>query len=244
MFSAKINRLRAGSSVRTVHRLRTGLRRTFYTLDLLLERRRWLYLCGYFFLLFLGMLEAISEMSGSDWLGKLYPRLVVAPNVLLGLPALARVVALERQSGSLDLALAVPSTERYFIRRIAPVCSLMLLQSWIVLAFLSEGWELVRAVLQASVLAFFLSALALFWASRLTTSGAVLVASLVSVALMSPWIFVDPDTVPPIGGTDSLFGISLPNLAWGWRAFVLALATAILYLYARQRLRRPEAMLA
>ena len=213
-------------------------------MDLLLERRRWLYVVGYLFLLFFGMLEAIDSMSGSDWLPRLYKSLIVVPDLVLGLPALARVVALERQSGSLDLALAAPSTERYFIRRIAPICALMLVHSWIVSALIADGWELMRTIVQGSVLTFFLAALTLFWAARLETSGAVLTASAVSVAVMASWIFVNPVTTPPVGRAEELFGVTLPNLAWSWDVGVLALAATVLYLYARERLRHPETMLA
>lgn len=223
---------------------RARISAAIYTLELLLERRWWLYLIGDVFLLFYGMLLAIGAMSGSDWLAKLYPHLIIAPNLIIGLPALTSIIAVERRSGSLDLALAVSSTERYFVRRVTPVCGLMLLQSWIVLWLIAEGWELLRALLQASALALFLAALALFWASRLRTSGAVLAASLGSVVLMSPWIFVDPVTAPDLGHADTLFGISLPNLAWSRHLAVLLLATTILYLYARERLRRPETILA
>ena len=227
-----------------MNQIRTILSQVAYSFDLLLERRLWLYVIGDFFLLFLGVLQAIGSMKGDDWLEKLYPQLVIMPNLILGLPALASVVALERRVGSLDLALAVPSTQRYFIRRVAPVCAVLMVQSWIVLALAADGWELLRAVIQGSVLTLFLGALALFWASRLKTSGAVLAASLVSVAAMSRWIFTNPVTTPTLGVPADLFGITLPNLAWCWDVTVMLLATTILYLYARERLRHPEAMLA
>ncbi len=224
--------------------IQTTWRRVGYTFDLLLERRWWLYLIGDVFLLFFALMEAISSMQGTEWLEKLYPRLIVVPNLVLGLPALARVIALERQVGSLDLALAVPSTERYFLRRVAAVSGVLLLQSWIVLLIVADGWALVRALVQGTVLTLFMAALTLFWASRLKTAGATLAACLVSVALMSPWIFVNPDTSKVLGVPADLFGISLPNLAWMWSAAVMAAATTIVYLYARERLRHPEAMLA
>ena len=236
------NHLPAGLS-RLVAPTQTLFRQVAYSVDLLLERRWWLYLIGDVFLLFFSMLEAIGSMSGSDWLEKLYPRVIVLPNLILGLPALARVISLERQVGSLDLALAVPSTERYFVRRVGPVCGLLIAQSWVVLFLIAEGWPLIRALVQATVLSVFLAALTLFWASRLRTSGAVLATCLVSVALMSPWIFVNPVTAPALGAPDELFGVSLANLGWLWNAAVMVIATTILSLYARERLRHPEAML-
>ena len=86
-------------------------------------------------------------------------------------------------------------------------------------------------------------ALVLFWAVRLKTSGAVLVASAVSVGLMVPWIFYSP-TMPFVEGAPfELLGVRLEMLAWTWKAAVQTLAAVILFLYARTRLRRPESML-
>ena len=219
-------------------------RRAVYAFRLLLDRRLWYYVAGDAFFLFVGLLEAIEAMGGSDWLERLYPRLVVVPMLVLGLPAMSSVVALERRAGSLDLALAVPSTERYFRRRIAPVCGFFVLQSAFVLLLVADGWELARALYQATALAALLGALTLFWAVRLKTSGAVLVASLASVALLSPWIFFSPVTALAVGAPEVFLGVPLPTLGWCWKAAVQTGAAVILFLYARQRLRRPETMLA
>ena len=126
----------------------------------------------------------------------------------------------------------------------AAVCGVLLQQTWIGLLIIADGWAVARALFQGTVLTLFLAALTLFWASRLKTTGATLAACLVSVALMSPWIFVNPDTSKALGVPADLFGISLQNLEWMWSATVMAAATAIVYLYARERLRHPEAMLA
>ena len=218
-------------------------RRTRYAFQLLLEQRLWLYLAGDAFFLFVGLLEAIDAMGGGDWMDRLYPRIVVMPMLVLGLPAMSGVVALERRAGSLDLALAVPSTQRYFLRRIAPVCGFMTAQSWLVLILAAGGWELVRALFQSTVLSALLGTITLFWAVRLATSGAVLTASLATAALLTPWIFFSPAIGTSAGAPEDLLGIPLPVLSWCWRAAVSALAAVIFFLYARQRLRRPEAML-
>lgn len=218
-------------------------RRAGYAFHLLLEQRLWLYLVGDAFFLFIGVLEAIDAMGGGDWMDRIYPRVIILPMLILGLPAMSGVLALERRAGSLDLALAVPSTERYFVRRIAPVCAFMMMQSWIVLVFVTEGWELARALVQSTVLCLLVGALALFWAVRLATSGAVVVASLTTVALMSPWIFFSPATRVAIGVAEDVWGIPLAVLAWCWKVAVGALAAAIFFLYARERLRRPETLL-
>ena len=101
-----------------------------------------------------------------------------------------------------------------------------------------------RALYQSAVLAVLLAVVTLFWAVRLETSGAVLVASLVTAAVLSPWIFFSPVTRLPLGAPPEVFGIPMPVLAWCWKAAVETLAAAIFFLYARERLRRPESMLA
>ena len=225
-------------------RLYAALKQAYYAFQLLLDRRLWLYLLGDAFFLFVGLLEAIDSMGGGDWLNRIYPRIVVMPMLVLGLPAMSGVLALERRAGSLDLALAVPSTERYFLRRIAPICLFMTVQGWIVLLLATDGWELLRALYQSTATVALLGALTLFWAVRLKTSGAVLVASVVTVGLLSPWIFYSPST-PFVEGTPQEFlGIRLDMLAWSWKAAVQTFAAVIFFLYARTRLKRPESMLA
>ncbi len=226
------------------HRLYAASKRAGYAFQLLLDRRLWLYLAGDAYFIFVGLLVAIDSMGRDDLLDELYPRIVVAPMLVLGLPAMSGVLALERRAGSLDLALAVPSTERYFLRRIAPICLFMMVQGWIVLAFAAGGWDLLRALYQSTVTAALLGALTLFWAVRLKTSGAVLVASVVSAGLLAPWIFYSPATPFVEGAPLEFIGLRLDMLGWAWKAAVETLAAVILLLYARTRLRRPESMLA
>lgn len=226
------------------HRLYAAWKRAGYAFQLMLDRRLWLYLAGDAFFLVAGLFEAIDSMGSGELLDQLYPRIVVAPMLVLGLPATSGVLALERRAGSLDLALAVPSTERYFLHRIAPICLFMTVQGWIVLALAADGWDLLRALYQCTATAVLLAALSLFWAVRLKTSGAVLVASAVSVGLLSPWIFYSPATPFVEGAPLELLGFRLDVLGWAWKAAVETLAAVILFLYARTRLRRPESMLA
>ncbi|MEM7586429.1 MAG: hypothetical protein AAF560_23775 [Acidobacteriota bacterium] len=221
-----------------------GWRQIRYALQLLLDRRWTLYLIGDSFFLFAGLLEAIGDMGGSDWLARLYPRIVVMPMLVLGLPAMSSVVSLERRAGSLDLALAVPSTERYFLRRVLPISGFMVLQSWLVLLLAADGWGVVRALFQSTVLAALLTSIVLFWAVRLKTSGAVLVASAITAGLLTPWIFFSPQMQPVLGLPQEFWGVPVAILVWSWKAAMQALAALIFFLYARQRLRRPEAMLA
>ncbi len=232
------------SATAHAERVYTGSKRAGYAFRLLLDRRLWLYLAGDAFFLFAGLLEAIDSMGGGDWLDRLYPRIVVMPMLVLGLPATAGTVALERRAGSLDLALAVPSTEGYFLRRLAPVWLFLTLQGWIVLVLAADGWDLARGLYQCTATAALLAAATMFWAVRLKTSGAVLVATLTTVGLLSPWIFYSPAAGSTLGMPPELWGVPLEVLSWCWKAAVESLAAVILFLYARNRLRRPESMLA
>ncbi len=226
------------------HRLYAVWKRAAYASQLLLDRRVWLYLVGDAYFIFAGLLVAIDEMGRSGLLEGLYPRIVVAPMLVLGLPAMSGVLALERRAGSLDLALAVPSTERYFLRRVVPICWFLTVQGWLVLLLAADGWNLVRALYQCTVTAALVGVLALFWAVRLKTSGAVLVASAVSIGLLTPWVFYSPAMPFVEGASLEFLGVPLDVLAWIWKATVQTLAVVILFLYARTRLRRPESMLA
>jgi hypothetical protein len=177
-----------------------------------------------------------------------YLGVVILPLLLLGVPALANVVALERSAGSLDLALSVPDTERYFLRRSAAVCGLMTAQAWgcLLALWLAEArsFPLLPPLLQSAVLAALLGAVVLFWAVRVQTAGGVWFATLITVALLGRWFFANP--VPLRGSTaaHSLLGEPAESLEWGGGMAVLLLGAAFFFLHARRRLRRPERMLA
>ena len=85
-----------------------------YSIQLLLDRRLGLFLLADAMLLFLALLTVLGEGGRPK---DLFIHGVVLPVFIVGLPALSSVLDLERRAGSLDLALAVPSTEGYFTRR-------------------------------------------------------------------------------------------------------------------------------
>ncbi len=220
----------------------TSLLSARYASELLLAKRLWLFLVADIVLIFQALLGALA--SGGE-VGAMYQRVVILPQLLLGLPALSTVVALERRAGSLDLALAVPSTERYFVRRVVPVCGFLILQGSLLLILLVDpGWDLVRALVQNLETSVLLTVLTLFWAVRLKSSGAVAVASLISIALLSKWVFYSPAIGFFSADVPRVVGVPMPIAAWIWNAAVLAAAIFILLQYARRRLRRPEVMLA
>ena len=98
------------------------MRRWHLSLDLLLGRRLLLFAILDAIVVLWGLSMALFE--GEEPMG-IYSGLVTFPFVLLALPAMADVIALERRAGSLDLALTASSTEAYFARRILTVCGLL-----------------------------------------------------------------------------------------------------------------------
>jgi hypothetical protein len=176
----------------------------------------------------------------------IFPELVLKPLLILAPAVLAGAVAVERESGSLDLALAVPSVEAYFLRRVALVVGLFLLQSWLVvgLFWLKEGmgFPLIAALLQALLVCTVVGAAALFWAVRLASRGAVWGATLATALLLARWLAYNP--IPPrLTGKGGSWLPALEDLtSWATTSAVLSAATVLFLLYARRRLRRPETM--
>lgn len=213
-----------------------------YAFELLLERRLWLFLVADALIVLISIFDILV---GGGEAFEFYRQAVIVPFLLIGLPALSSLLALERRAGSLDLALAVPSTERYFLRRILPVCLCLVVQAWCVLIFaIEDRGDLLRSLFQSLTVALLLGALSLFWAVRLRTSGAVLVACLGTVLVLSKWVLYDPTISKSGGPPERLLGIAVPVLDWIWNLCILAVATGILFQYARERLRRPETMIA
>lgn len=212
-----------------------------YSIQLLLDRRLGLFLVADAMLLFFALLTVLGEGGRAK---ELFIHGVVLPVIIVGLPALSSVLALERRAGSLDLALAVPSTEGYFLRRVIPVCAVLTLQGWLFLGFnLEHPGDLLRSMAQSLLVTTFLGIVVLFWAVRLPTAGAVLVASAVSLALASKWLFYDPSLDRSGGMGEQLFGLPVPLLSWWANTSVLVLAIMIIFAYTRLRLRRPETLL-
>lgn len=233
------------------------LARGRYAFELLLERRLWLFAVADLALVTRGLFAALL---GSGRLDELYRSMAVEPTLILAVPVLAGVVALERRAGSLDLALAAPSTELYFLRRVVPVCGFFVVQAWLLTlaAYLTvlesrfpsyllstRGALVLPVLLHTLLVALLVAAVTLFWASRLATAGATMAASFATLFALSRWIFSSP-VVGELGLPATWWLGVFPGalVALAWNLAVLALAAALFYLYARQRLRRPETVLA
>ena len=232
------------------------LRQSAYAFELLLERRIWLFAIADFIVILQGLLTALL---GTGRLEQIYTSMVLVPIVLLGVPVLSSSIALERRAGSLDLALASASTERYFLRRTLPVCLFLVVQAWSLLAVAygvvhehlifdylrHKGHLVVPVVLHCALVGIMTGAVTLFWASRISSAGGTMVASFATMAILGKWVFLSP-FVEGFGPSGTwILGVLPPILLHlVWNLGVLALTTVLFYLYARERLRRPELMLA
>lgn len=173
----------------------------------------------------------------------------LVPLLALGVPALSDLVALERRAGCLDLALAAPAGELYFLRRLGVVVAALLAQG---VGLLTAAWllgdgefPLLTVVAQLAAVTLFVAAVTLFWAVRLGSAGSVWLASMVTVAAAGKWVFWNPVVSAVPGGPR--IGKLLPNPwgIWEWaiRFTPLVVATLLLLSYARRRLQRPETLL-
>jgi hypothetical protein len=226
--------------------MRDLLRAARLSLSLLLGRRLVLFAAIDVLVVGYLLLQMLLESEGDA--GDLYRYAFLLPSLLLALPALAGLVDLERRAGCLDLALSAPAAEAYFVRRAGAVCAVIAVQGYLVMILgwlLNDfGFPLLAPLIQILVISLFLATVSLFWAVRLRTSGAVWLASAVTVALMGPWFFTNP--IPQ--RLTAHYGRLLPgaeeSLPWLRSLAILAVGAALFYLYARRRLRRPERMLS
>ena len=226
--------------------MRGLLRSMRLSLGLLLGRRLGLFVAIDALVVGGSVLQMLLEGEGEA--ADLYRSVFLIPSLILALPALAGMVDLERRAGCLDLALSAPSAEAYFLRRAGAVCAVTAAQGWLVMLL---GWVLddfsfpiVPPLVQVAVTSLLMGAVSLFWAVRLRTAGGVWLASTITLCVMGKWFFLNP--VPPRFGEG--FGRFLPGpeaaLAWLGSASVLAAGSALFFLYARRRLRRPELIIS
>lgn len=226
--------------------MRDLLRSTLLSLRLLLGRRLGLFAAIDALVVGISILQMLLEGEGDA--RDLYRFVFLVPALILALPALAGMVDLERRAGCLDLALSSPSAEGYFLRRAGAVCAVTAVQGWLVviLGWLINGFSfpVVAPIVQVVLISAFLAAVSLFWAVRLKTAGGVWLASMVTLALLGKWFFFNP--IPPRFG--ARYGAFLPaaeeSLPWLGSVAVLAAGSALFFLYARRRLRRPELILS
>jgi hypothetical protein len=229
-----------------IRRLDRLAQRTRLTLELLLGRR--LLLFAVVDLLVVGGALLAMLLGAGDEPSAVWSGVVLPPFLLLGLPALSGTVDVERRAGCLDLALSVPAAERYFLRRAGAVCGLLWVQGSLLMGadwlHESAGFPLLSVLVQVAAVSLFLGAASLFWAVRLKTSGAVWLASMATLLALGRWFFFNPVPDLIFGKGGALLPRGEDALAWLGSLGVLVPAAAILFLYARRRLRRPETMIS
>ena len=226
--------------------MRDLLRSLLLSLRLLLGRRLGLFATIDALVLGGSLLTMLLESEGEP--AELYRSIFLFPSLILALPALAGIVDLERRAGCLDLALSSPSAEGYFLRRAGAVCAVAAVQGWLMmlLGWVVEGFSfpILAPLVQIVVVSLFFGSVSLFWAVRLKTAGGVWLASIVTLVLLGKWFFFNP--IPPRYG--ARFGAFLPGaeaaLPWLGSVAVLIAGSALFFLYARRRLRRPELILS
>lgn len=227
--------------------MRNTLRSLRLSLELLVGRRFVLFATVDILAVGIGLLKMLLESEARP--AEVYTYVFLFPALILALPAMAGMVDLERQAGCLDLALSAPSAEAYFVRRAAAVCLLAALQGGVIMLacwlYFGFSFPILAALLQIALTSAFLGAVTLFWAVRLRTAGAVWLASTVTVGLMWKWFFFNP-TAQAFGTVPNPFVPNQAEVVLPWLASLAVLAggSALFFLYARRRLRRPELMIS
>ena len=210
------------------------------SISLLTERRLALFATLDGFFLFMGLFWAFAGVESAK---AFYVPLVLLPLLLVVVPMIGDAVAVERRAGTLDLALTSPSARFYFERRVGSVAGLAILQAWLLVLvpwLVTERFPLSGPLIQIPIVVLFVCAAGLNWSVRLKTPGAVVFTTYLTVAAFSPWVFSNP--IRPHGPATA--PMALPDYVdYAQQNLVLAAAAVIFYLYARQRLARPESII-
>jgi hypothetical protein len=220
--------------------MRNWLVRIRASLALLVERRVGLFMTidGLF------LFSAIPlAFGGTGRATEFWFPIFIIPSLILGVPMLSECVAVERRSGTLDLALSSPGARFYFERRAVAVAVLMIVQGWFGIFFAraaTETFPLTGPLIQIVVVSLFITSVTLNWSLRLATPGGVIFATFATAAVFLPWFMSNPIYPPAIVGhpmtADDILKVTKDNL-------VLAGAAGVFYLYSLQRLMRPETII-
>ena len=220
--------------------MRTALKRILLSIALLTERRLALYAWVDFLLALVGFSIAFTGSSSTDF----YIPFFLLPVLLIGVPMLSDTVAVERRSGTLDLAMTSPGARFYFERRVLAVAALMIAQGWIgvvIAHLLGEAFDLITPFVQVIFVSLFVAAAELNWSVRFKSAGAVMFATYATAGAFAPWLFSNP-IYPPT--TMQKHRELAEWIDYAQQNLVLVIGAAVFYLYARQRLARPERLIA
>jgi hypothetical protein len=221
--------------------MRNWLLRVRASLALLVERRVGLFLTIDGFFLFSAL--PIAFGAGEGRASEFWIPMFLAPSLIIGVPMLSECVAVERRSGTLDLALSSPGARFYFERRAGAVAVLMIVQGWfgvLVSRVSTEPFPFTGPLIQIVIVSLFIASVTLNWSLRLATPGSVIFATYATIAVFFPWFFSNPIYPPAFVGhpmtADDIIKVTKDNL-------VLAGAAGVFYLYSLQRLMRPETII-
>ncbi|MEM9558376.1 MAG: efflux RND transporter periplasmic adaptor subunit [Acidobacteriota bacterium] len=166
--------------------------------------------------------------------------------LVVGIPALADLVAVERRAGCLEVALTAPSGNGYFLDRVLVIGVLLVLQGEALLMatwwLAGRSFALLPAALQLAACTVLAVTVTFFWAVRTATAGAAWLVSVATLVVLGPWFFDLPIQTRADGSGPWLPGAEaalaqLPTLV------VLIAAAALFFLYGRRRLRQRAALL-
>jgi hypothetical protein len=212
------------------------------SLRLLTERRAALFIIIDALFLFSGLFIALA---GTGSVREFWLPMFLMPLMVVGVPMLSDTMAVERRSGTLDLALTSPGARFYFERRVGAVVAVAILQGWLSmflgrLMMHTEPFPLSGPLLQIVSVALFIGAVTLNWAVRVRGAGAVIFATYATALAFSPWLFSNP-IHPPTSMNGPMTAGDIVD--WSQNNLVLLAAAATFYLYARQRLAHQEAII-
>ena len=212
------------------------------SLRLLTERRAALFIAIDALFLFAGLMIALA---GTGSVTEFWNPFFLMPLLVVGVPMLADSVAVERRSGTLDLALTSPGARFYFERRVGAVVAVAMVQGWLTMLIAralmhTEPFPLSGPLIQIVSVALFVGAVTLNWAVRVRSAGAVIFATYATAAAFAPWLVANP-IHPPTTMNGPLTAGDI--IAWTQNNLVLLAAAATFYLYARQRLADQEAII-
>lgn len=212
------------------------------SLALLTERRAALFLATDGFFLFAGLVLSFSQRGSvrDFWLP-----LFLLPSLFLGVPIMADAVAVERRSGTLDLALTSPGARLYFERRVLTIAAIMIVQGWLTIALarlLNDAYfALSGPLVQVVIVSLFITAVTLNWTLRLKTAGAVIFATYATMLAFAPWLFSNPIHPPTEMPNGPMTAADIVDYLQ--QNLVLAIAAVVFYLYALHRMARPESII-
>src|SRR5258706_6852827 len=102
------------------------------SLRLLTERRAALFITIDVLFLFAGF---FIGLAGTGSVTEFWLPMFLMPLLVVGVPMLSDTMAVERRSGTLDLALTSPGARFYFERRVGAVVAVAILQGWFAMLF-------------------------------------------------------------------------------------------------------------